>query len=113
MKPKSSKKTLIVIVVIVVIAAAVYFYFQGGSAPVAGTAALQTQTETADVGRNVNFLLNQVEALKIDALLFKDTAYGTLVDYTVQIPPQIVGRDNPFAPIPGVTSTPIFGGSSR
>lgn len=93
-----SKKTIIFIIVILVLAL-VYFYFAGGEAP---AATLLTGTGSGGVGAVELSLLNQMKSLQIDTSLFKDPAYVSLIDYSVAITPQNVGRPNPFAPITGV-----------
>lgn len=99
---KSSKKTIWIIVIIVVIAAVAYFYFEGASVP--STSGLLQTPESPDVTTQVIGLLAQIQAIRIDSALFTDPAYQTLRDYSVAIPPQNVGRTNPFAPIPGVVN---------
>lgn len=101
---QSSKKSIIVIVVIVIIAAIVYFYYEGSAGPDSSALSLEAGGNADVVGAQVLGLLNQIQSLKIDRSFFTDPAYQTLRDYSVAIPPQNVGRPNPFAPIPGVSS---------
>lgn len=103
MKKKSSKNAILAIVIVVIVAGAVYFYFQGRGGPASG--AIEVVDQTASVGSDVDFLLNQIQELHIDTTLFDDPAYETLVDHEVPVPEQNVGRPNPFAPIPGVSTT--------
>jgi hypothetical protein len=77
-----------------------FFYWNGNRLP-AGPGSLQVAGADANIGANVLKLLNQIKSLKIDTTLFENKAYQTLQDNTVQIPPVSVGRQNPFAPIPG------------
>lgn len=77
-----------------------FFYWNGNSLP-AGPSSLQVAGADANIGANVLKLLNQIKSLKIDTTIFENKAYQTLQDNTVQIPPVNVGRQNPFAPIPG------------
>lgn len=93
-----SKKTIIFIIVILALGL-VYFYFAGGEAP---AATLLTGVGGGGVGATELSLLNQMKSLQIDTGFFKDPAYQSLVDYSVAITPQNVGRPNPFAPLPGV-----------
>lgn len=53
------------------------------------------------IGADVLSLLNRINSLKIDTSIFSSLIYQSLVDFSVEIPPQNVGRPNPFAPIPG------------
>ena len=107
-KPKSSAKTIAIIIVIAIIVAIVYFYYTGKSND-SGTDTVslaQSNAEDQAIGARVLALLNQINSLKIDTSIFKDPGYLTLRDYSVTIPPVDVGRSNPFAPIPGFSTTP-------
>ncbi len=107
-----SRKTLIVAIVAIIILALVYFYFSGGAATPDASSTLQTQSANV-VGTRVLSLLNQIKSLRIDTSIFKDQAYQTLVDYAVEIPELPVGRPNPFAPLPGVPTTPAGVNTAR
>lgn len=102
---QSSKKTFLILIVIIAVALGAYFYFKGepDDSSISSLEA-QNSPETADaqaVGIRVLSLLNQINSLKIDASIFESAVYKTLVDYTITIPEQNVGRPNPFAPIAG------------
>lgn len=100
----SSKKTFIILIVIIAIAALIYFYTLGDSAADPSSSLVQedsASSETQAVGARVLSLLNQISSLKIDASIFDSASYQSLVDYTIAIPEQNIGRPNPFAPIPG------------
>lgn len=101
---QNSKKTILIIVAIVIVGALALFYFMGGSTPDDGSLLSSDSTGNKQVGSKVLSLLNQIESLKIDTSIFTSAAYQTLVDYSVTIPPQNVGRPNPFAPLPGARS---------
>lgn len=104
-QPSSNKKTLTIgIIIVVVLAAAWYFYSKGGSS--ASTSQLVSSTPgtgaaTAAVGSDVLGILNSVSSIHIDASFFSTPTYQSLVDYSIAVPPQAVGRVNPFAPTGG------------
>ena len=102
---QSSKKTFIAVIIIAMIALGAYFYFKGEpSDDLSSSLETQDSPVSADaqaVGTRVLSLLNQINSLKIDASIFDSAVYKTLVDYTITIPEQNVGRPNPFAPISG------------
>ncbi|MEI8327937.1 MAG: hypothetical protein WCG02_02260 [Candidatus Taylorbacteria bacterium] len=101
--PKTSKKTIIIIAAIIIVAIIGYFYYMGGQTVSSSTLEISKDTTDAQVaGQRVLGLLNQIRQLRIDTKLFEDPMYRTLMDYTVDVPPQEVGRLNPFAPIPGM-----------
>ncbi len=79
-----------------------YFYTLGG--PNDSTiSSLDQQGAIGDVdsqiiGARVLSILNQINSIKIDKTIFDDPLYKILLDHTVEIPPQNVGRVNPFDP---------------
>ena len=99
---KSSKKTVITIIIIVAISLIAYFYYQGMT-PVSSVSLETTQatTDAQVAGSRVLGLLNQIRSLKIDTSVLQDQVYMSLKDYSVPIPQENVGRQNPFAPLPG------------
>src|SRR6478609_6932883 len=109
MKSESKNGTYVAVLIIVAISAGMYFYYKG-SPNDAATSSLETLNtpEAADaqqVGNRVLALLDQINSLKIDGSIFNDPAYKTLVDYSITVPEQPVGRANPFGPIPGSPAT--------
>ena len=105
-KPASSKKSTITIIAIIIVAVIAYFYYTGTqTSPDAGSSLSTVSANDQAVGAQVLALLNQIQSLKIDTSLFKDPTYLTLRDYTVAIPSVPVGRDDPFAPLPGMASS--------
>ena len=97
----SNKKTLIIgIIIVVVLAGGWYFYSKGGSSSSTSQLVSSTpDTVTAVVGTNVLTILNNVSSIHIDTSLFSTPAYQSLVDYSITVPSQEVGRNNPFAPV--------------
>ena len=102
------RSTIIILIIVVIVAAGAYFYFEGSPASLSGDSLLQADSnaQAEAAGAQVLILLNQIQSLSIDTSLFSDPGWNTLVDYTVPIPPENVGRSNPFAPIPGVNVGP-------
>jgi hypothetical protein len=100
-QPSSNKRTLIIgIIIVVVLAGGWYFYSKGSSG--SSTSQLISSTPNnanAAVGASVLNVLNSVSSIKIDASFFATPAYQSLVDYSITVPPQAVGRPNPFAPV--------------
>jgi hypothetical protein len=105
MQNKSSKKTLIIIIIVVVLAVLGYFYFMGGQTPVqSDTLSENVSPELSATSQRVLSLLSQVQSLRIEAELFKSPLFRSFEDHSVPIPSQEVGRQDPFAPIPGVSN---------
>lgn len=113
----TSKKNLIIIIVVVIVAVGAYFYFSGAPddssvSSLEAEGSLEAASSMA-AGANVLNLLNQVSQINIDATFFESTAYKSLVDNTVVVPEQNVGRANPFAPVPGVFAAPANPGAGQ
>jgi hypothetical protein len=104
MNTQSSNKTWIWIAIIVIVTVIGYFYFYGASAPAASPLVQSSSADSEAVGSQVLTLLNQIQSLNIDTSIFSDPGFLTLRDYSVAIPPENVGRANPFAPLPGFSS---------
>jgi flagellar basal body-associated protein FliL len=100
-QPSSNKKTLIIgIIIVVVLAGGWYFFSKGSSSPSTSQLISSTSNDAnATVGASVLNVLNSVSSIKIDASFFNTPAYQSLVDYSITVPPQAVGRPNPFAPV--------------
>lgn len=96
---KKSYTSTIVVIVIIVLAVLVYFYYQG-KAPAEGLV-VEADPNTQMAAMQVSSLLAQVDMIHIDSTLFSDPGFQSLNDHTVAIPPQEVGRQNPFAPWAG------------
>ncbi|MES3030894.1 MAG: hypothetical protein V4697_00595 [Patescibacteria group bacterium] len=97
-----SKKNTFIFIAILLIGAGAFFYFKGSPADTASSLSASGGPESAEVtavGTRVLSLLNQINSLKIDTSIFNSVVYRSLVDYTITIPEQNVGRPNPFAPI--------------
>ncbi len=109
-----SNKTLFIVIGVVVIAIVLYFVMKGGDDPVNPNAGFEIETANAadsEVGNDVLILLGQIKLLNIDKAFFETEAYKSLVDYTVPIPAQNVGRPNPFAPFGAVSAPAATGGT--
>lgn len=54
--------------------------------------------------------LRELRVLNLDEKIFSDPIFNSLTDFTVELSPQPVGRDNPFLPLSGAaavsTTTP-------
>jgi hypothetical protein len=99
----NSKTAIIILIVVLALAAGVYFYMSGQTSadPTSGTlqsdqASSGSGTDPDIRGAHILSLLNQIENLHIDANFFKSSAYTSLVDHTVPVYPQAVGKSNPF-----------------
>lgn len=98
-----SKGTFFALIAIVVVALGMFFYFKGSPSDVSiSSLATEGSVEAGDAqasSQRIVNLLNQISSLKIDDSIFKSAVYKSLVDYTIAIPEQNVGRANPFVPV--------------
>lgn len=51
--------------------------------------------------------LKELDGLHLDTALFEDKDFSSLVDYSVPVVDEEVGRPNPFAPVPGLVTKPV------
>lgn len=102
---------MIILIVIIFISIMLFFYFKGkpssDSISSLETSGDSESNEAKAASDRVVKLLNQISSLEINDSIFKTSVYKSLVDYTVAIPEQNIGRPNPFAPIPGVTESSV------
>lgn len=97
-----NSNTIFLIIASLVVAGGAYWYFFTGSpasdAPLSeGSAqsAAQIQFET---------LIGELGPITFDLTILSDPRFNALVDLTTPIEPEPIGRKDPFAPIPGVSS---------
>lgn len=86
--------------IIAVSFATYYMFFLGPTVP-SDSSLLETGSGEEMIGTQVMNLLDQIQSLKIDPTMFQSPVYKSLQDYSVAIPTENVGRDNPFSPFPG------------
>lgn len=60
---------------------------------------LDGESPQAQSGREILTLLLNLKSLKLDASIFNDPVFKSLVDFGQSIPERPHGRNNPFAPI--------------
>ncbi len=104
-KSTSSKSTIIALVVIVAVALLLYFYYKGNpnddSTSSLTVVSAESQEARASSDRVLS-LLSEIRSLNIKNTLFTNPVYKSLVDYTIAVPDQPIGRINPFAPVGSV-----------
>lgn len=95
-----SQKNSLFIPVLVILAVLIivgYFFFSRGNSD----AVLESQIKTADevIGKDLLLSLLKLKTIKLDDSLFKDKVFLSLQDWTIELVPQPVGRNNPFLPL--------------
>ncbi len=92
-------KNLITILVVVGMLALVYFWFSGkgeddtSSSIVQNAGALEIPPD-----RKIVILVRKAEGISLDRSIFESGMLGSLVDFSQQIIPQSVGKQDPFSP---------------
>ena len=81
---------------------AVYAVLDTTSYTSAQSATTEGGTASVDdiLGNELQSAINTIKGLKLDGGIFKDQAFLTLKNISVEIPTQPVSRDNPLLPIP-------------
>ena len=109
---KSGAMTYVFLIIILVAGGMTYFYFMGNQGPSSvGLEVVDSSQQVAGV-RVLN-LLNEISGIEINNRIFGDGSYELLRDNTVQIPSLPIGRQNPFAPVPGMVTTLPSAGSGK
>lgn len=90
------QKIIIVIFVLVLLAFFGYQVFLTSYEAPVGEADLSGQEI---VGQDILELVDKTEKVKIDVSIFTSDLFTNLVDYQIEIDPELQGRPNPFAPI--------------
>lgn len=103
-------KTVLIILVIVVIGFVAYNIFVVGNnnddAALVSVSAANADTS----GGELLILLNTLRAIDLDTSIFQNSEFRGLIDFSIDINPEPVGRSNPFAPIGiGNIVTPVDG----
>lgn len=107
----NKKLKIVIFIVVGLIAVVIALSVFGGSSatPPASTGALSTTATlpgnatrpagTATGSSEFSALLSNVKSIDIDTSIFQNNAYKSLRDYPVSLGTDVVGRQNPFAPI--------------
>lgn len=94
-----NNKSIIIVAVLCLAGLFVYFQYFTGAAP-----APLTSAAPAPGGANLLTALGNLQTVKLDNSLFSDPAFQSLADFGTTIPPQPIGRLNPFAPLQGTAA---------
>ncbi|MEW5908149.1 MAG: hypothetical protein AB1643_03185 [Patescibacteria group bacterium] len=108
-------KILIIILIIILIGAGIYYFTSDNKDESAVTSNVAVITENGNTGplsetettkmnipeegKNILNLLNQIKGVILDTDFFQSSAFKNLIDFSVELTSQPLGRDNPFAPL--------------
>ncbi len=100
------KNKAVVVVVLAILVAAFVWYgmFKGGETP---TPTLTSESVAGADASNAELIstLNQLRSMTLSGSIFSDPTFQGLRDFSTQIVPEPIGRDNPFASL-GVFAVP-------
>ncbi len=104
-----SNKAIGGIVVVLLLAFGGYLLYSGSSATSEDVGPLTTSDPISDESSpEVVQQLNRLRSININTDFLASTEFRSLADFSIQINPQPVGRDNPFAPASFVPSGDII-----
>ncbi len=92
--------TAFILISTLLIAAGAYWYFftgTGNEPPLTATSAATSQAQA-----QFQTLVGELQPISFDTGIFSDARFNALVDITVSVSPEPVGRLDPLAPIPGI-----------
>ncbi|MDB5224515.1 MAG: hypothetical protein JWO43_137 [Candidatus Adlerbacteria bacterium] len=93
-----SQNKFLSIGVAAVICAILYFMFNSSSAP---SQPLTTSTANPALTQQLLAALASLHTIQLDDTVFTNPVFVSLTDFGVTIPPENVGRRNPFQPLSG------------
>ena len=97
----SMKNIVVGIVALLLVGIAVYFFFIKKVDQQVIFDQFGNPIEAQVVGQDLIDLLSRLQSVQLDESIFNDTAFVNLTDFSLTIPDQLLGRDNPFEPITG------------
>ena len=93
-----TRHKLILIVTAVVVAGVAWYGLSGTSAKTPDLVTTTTGSKNA-AGQVLVSTLLALRAVKLDGTIFSDPSFMSLKDLSIEIVPEPVGRENPFAPL--------------
>ena len=91
---------------ILLVASLCFAFFSGKRSVAQSETDLVTESPFQAVGSEILALLNDLKSIKIDGSIFASQMFIELQDFSVIIPEELKGRENPFDPI-GIDTTKL------
>lgn len=95
---KSNTIILIIATLIVALGAYWFFFTDTGNEP-----PLTTTSTDNELQLRFQTLVSQLQPISFNTSIFAEPRFMALVDLATPITPEVAGRSDPFAPIPGVS----------
>lgn len=94
--PKQYQNIAFVVVALIIAFVAYTYLFTGKVTPILTE---QTISPVASADQDLISLLLQLKAITLDESIFSDQTFTGLEDFSRELIPEAVGRENPFAPL--------------
>lgn len=114
------KRAILLVALIAVLGGGAAAYFMGGAdgggesvRTVNVAAGGASATSTDSLVAEITATIYQIDRLQLDSSIFNSAAFRVLQDRTQTIPPEIPGRENPFAPLYSEGRMPATSSSPR
>lgn len=98
MKSNSNPTPFIIAAIVIIIGAYWYYSTQTGNQP-----PLTTGTEGNPLQMRFKTLVGELKSISFDTSIFAESRFTSLVDLATPVSPEMPGRSDPFAPIPGIS----------
>lgn len=98
---KSKTRTISLIISILVIATGLYLYFSTGKEDQQPLTVVASNNQAQ---AKFQILVSQLQSISFDTDIFSDPHFNALVDFTVPVAAETIGRLDPFAPVPGIST---------
>ena len=100
------RKIIMIAILAILVFSALYFFVFNKKAPITVLDQFGNPVEAQVVGQDLVDLLNQIQAVTLDESLFRNPAFIHLTDYSIVLPEEPRGRQNPFDTIGGRSTIP-------
>ena len=101
MEKKDLLKKIGIPALLLIVIVAGYFLFIADSTTLSLSAPPPPNPEISRIERQILTLLSELQDIELRSEIFESQAYESLVDFSVEIVPEPVGRENPFLPSEG------------
>lgn len=96
--PKQTRNIAIVLVALATIFAAYTFFLRGDDVP-EDVLLSASENDAGAAGADFVALLYQLKSLHLDLTLFDDPVFKSMENFGTEIPPEPIGKPNPFIPL--------------
>jgi hypothetical protein len=102
---KNNLKNIIIALIVLIGGYYLYSYFFPGTDTTQTLSVTSPASVDTSIGGELLLVLTDLKTLKLDDSIFSDPEFKNLRNFRVELNPEPVGRDNPFAPISGSGSS--------